>query len=152
EIDGAYDFLGQRKSWTRVDPTVIERMRCEWLPNCKYIKDIPSKNETRKIMRDEQNEPIVVQTAVCRHRPREVHNFMILPEEQGGFDGATDTEGHVLISETKLRWCWPNWIRPMTQRLKEMCACDKCGVMYELQVSYNRRRQKIIDGLCNDIE
>ena len=48
---------------------------------------------------------------------------MILPKEDGGFDGARDEDGNVLISETKLRRIWPNWIVPMTERYKTMCAC-----------------------------
>ncbi len=57
--------------------------------------------------------------------PRVVHNLMSKPVEKGGFDGARDSEGNVLISLKTLHSIWPNWIVPMTKRLKSACACDK---------------------------
>eukprot|EP00584_Thalassiosira_punctigera_P003398 CAMPEP_0172525972 /NCGR_PEP_ID=MMETSP1067-20121228/983_1 /TAXON_ID=265564 ORGANISM="Thalassiosira punctigera, Strain Tpunct2005C2" /NCGR_SAMPLE_ID=MMETSP1067 /ASSEMBLY_ACC=CAM_ASM_000444 /LENGTH=617 /DNA_ID=CAMNT_0013309371 /DNA_START=125 /DNA_END=1978 /DNA_ORIENTATION=- len=156
--EGSYDFLGQKKSWTKVPSEVIDRMRRMWIPNNKYMKDVPSMNETvimrdvdNKIMRDENKKPIRVQIAVCRHRPRMVHNLMITPEEEGGFCEARDKDGNVLISETKLRQTWPQHIKFMTKRFKEMCACDKCGVSHDIQRSYNIKRMKIIKKLDRDV-
>ncbi|KAL7546848.1 hypothetical protein ACHAWF_010174 [Thalassiosira exigua] len=154
DSDAAWDFLGTRKSWTKVPPAMIEQLRVEWLPTCKYIKDVPSKRETvqmrdvnRKIIRDDDNNPIIVQTVVCSHKPREVHNLMVKDDSEGGFAGATDNEGKALISETKLRDVWPNWIKSMTPRYKEMCGCDQCGVPTSLQDSLTRRRHKILANL-----
>ncbi len=108
-------------------------------------------HEPDKIMRDENKKPIRVQIAVCRHRPRMVHNLMITPEEEGGFCEARDKDGNVLISETKLRQTWPQHIKFMTKRFKEMCACDKCGVSHDIQRSYNIKRMKIIKKLDRDV-
>ena len=46
DLDDGFQFLGQSKSYTKVGHEVIEQLRCEWIPNCKYIKEIPAKNET----------------------------------------------------------------------------------------------------------
>ena len=97
------------------------------------------------------NEPLIVQTVVSRHRPREVHNLMIRGVDEGGFSGATDVNGTVQISERKMRRVWPNWVKFMTKRLKEMCACIKCGTSHGLQESYNRRRLKLKEKLREDL-
>ena len=72
---------------------------------------------------------------------------MLKSTEEGGFDGARDIDGNVMISETAMRRRWPNWIVIMTKRFKAMCVCNKCGVPSEVQESLNLKRQKALKKL-----
>ena len=133
---------------------VKEELRCTWLPNCNYARDNPCKGATvrlkdvnQEVVMDGNNVPVRKQTMVMRAGPRMVHNEMIKPVDQGGFAGAIDSEGKVVICLSTLRKIWPNWLVPMTKRLKAMCVCDKCGVTCEVQESYNLRRGKIIKSI-----
>lgn len=52
---------------------------------------------------NESNKPIMVQRLVCRVCPHLVHNLIIQPPENGGFDGAQDSDGNVLILERSFK-------------------------------------------------
>jgi hypothetical protein len=49
-------------------------------------------------------------------------------KEDGGFDGARDHKGVVVISESMLRYWLPAFIKPLTDTQKETCGCDDCIV------------------------
>ena len=42
----SYDFVGPRRSWKKVPDADWDNFRHVWLPNCSYVINIPSKNET----------------------------------------------------------------------------------------------------------
>ena len=44
--EGVYDFLGHRKKWKKLKEGVLAELRYDWIPNCNYTRDIPSKNDT----------------------------------------------------------------------------------------------------------
>ena len=82
---------------------------------CKYIKDIPSKNDVvflrdteRNVAIDEENDPPLIQNILMRVRPRMVHNLMLKYVQDGGFDGARDFTRKLLISLSALRKYCPN--------------------------------------------
>ena len=104
-----------------------------------------------KIVKDDNNEPVLIQKMVAQVCPRLVHLEMLKSPDEGGFYGARDSDGNVLISETAMRRHWPNWIVRMTKRFKAMCVCDKCGVPTEVSESRNIKRMKIIKKLKSDI-
>ena len=72
---------------------------------------------TGKVVKDEKDEPIIIQKLVARLCPREIHLELLKPPEEGGLDGARNSDGKVLISETSMRRRWPNWIVQMATRL-----------------------------------
>jgi len=154
-VIGVYNLLGPaRKNWTKVSLEVKEELRCTWLPNCNYARDNPCKGATvrlkdvnQEVVMDDNNVPVRKQTMVMRAWPRMVHNEMIKPVDQGGFAGARDSEEKVVICLSTLRKIWPNWLVPMTKRLKAMCVCNICGVTCEVQELYNLRRGKIIKSI-----
>ena len=97
---------------------------------------------TGTIVRDTNSIAIIIQKLLARICPREIHNLLIKPPADGGFEGARDNEGNVLISKMSMHRRWPNWIVKMTKRFKAMCVCDKCGVPTEVQDSVNIKRRK----------
>ena len=128
-LDTAFDFLGPRRSWKKVSLEVWEQFRNEWLPNSPNVTDVPSKGEAvllrdieGKLVKDEDNKTVLIQKRVSRVCLREIHNEMLMDSEEGGFDGARDGNGDVVISETAMRRNWPNWIVRMAKRFKAMCG------------------------------
>ena len=147
---GAFNFLGPRRRWSKVPIEIWEELRHTWLPSCKYVTNIPSKNETvwmrdisRKIVRCANNKPVLVQKLLRTVPMREIHNELIKPLPVG-FHGATNCQGSVLISESALNQKFPTWIVPKTKRYKAMCVCDKCGVSHDVQLSVNLVRSRIV--------
>ena len=101
-------------------------------------------NTTDKLVRGDTGVAVIVPKLVCCQPPWEIHLEVIKPIEEGGFDGARDSEGNVVMSETAMRRNWPNWIVRMTKRFKDMCCCDGCGVPTKVQESLNLKRLNIM--------
>ena len=81
-----------------------------------------------KEMRDETtNEKIKVQKMVYKVARRELHNKLISPVEEGGFAGARNEKGEVLISLTSFERYFPNWVVKMIEWYKQMCCCHLCN-------------------------
>ena len=51
------------------------------------------------------------------------------PLENGGFPGARDANGDIVMCETVLRNLLPKQLRRMTDSQKQMCACDDCCII-----------------------
>jgi len=102
--------------------------------------------------KDDNGDPIIAQKMVYRVSLREVFNLAIKPTDQGGFEGARDSLGNVVMSETSMWRRWPNWIVCMNNRFKAMCVCDKCGVPTEVHESLSLKRSKILTKLKKDVE
>jgi len=106
-----YRFLGKvQKKRLKVSEETWNKIRENFIPTCKYVKDIPSVNEQiikrdmfQKIKRDNKNEPIRTRKMVIWDGLREAHNLVIDSEENGGCALARDNEGRVIISCTALR-------------------------------------------------
>ena len=75
----------------------------------------------------------------------QLHNDLIKSPQAGGFGGARDESGKVVISDTALRLHRPQELRPMTKRHKQMCGCEICIVSKQLLVTLNAwRRRRIV--------
>ena len=94
---------------------------------------------------------MLIQKILVRVCPREIHNLLISPVSKGGFAGARDSDGKVLISLTTLRRNWPNWIVPLTKRYKDMCMCVLCGIPNGLVYAIFLVRKKTIARLNQTI-
>ena len=80
-------------------------------------------------MLDGNNKPVRVTKKVYNVSKREIHNKVLDPVEDGGFEGARDKNtGDVLMSYTSMNRHWPNDVVKATNRHKSMCCCDRCGV------------------------
>ena len=78
-------------------------------------------------MEDETSLKIRTPKLVSQLYPREIYPEMLKQVDQGGFYGARNEDGRVLISETAMRRHWPNWIVQMKKRYKAICGCDGCA-------------------------
>jgi hypothetical protein len=57
---------------------------------------------------------------------RDIHTELIKPVDQGGFAGAYNEEGKLIISDTALRNMLPKNISRMSDSQKQMCGCEIC--------------------------
>jgi len=105
-----------------------------------------------KIIRDEDNKPVIIQKQVCQLPKTMMYVEMCMPVEESGFDGARDEEGNIVISETAMCRHWPNWVKFKTKRYKNMCVCDKCGVPTEAHESLSLNRQKALQKLKSTVK
>ena len=99
----------------------------------------------------ETNEPIVIQKIVTQVPKTMIYCGMCEPVDKGGFDGARNEEGTIVISETAMRRNWPNFAVAMTTRYKATCVCDKCGVPTEVHESLNYKRRKVLNKLKTSV-
>ena len=87
---------------------------------------------------------------------RELHNDMLKKESDGGLDGAVDTNGNAVISDTSLRDNLPFNLRALTERHKQVCGCEVCTVVNKYHNTlklfrYKRlKKLKSIDGTRAD--
>ena len=95
-------------------------------------------------MRNEKNDPILIQKIIMRVCPIMVCNLILKCFQDGGFDGARYCDGKLLISLSAMHKYWPNWLVPLTKQYTGMPVCEKCGVVVDVQESLNLKRAKIV--------
>ena len=55
---------------------------------------------------------------------RELHNDVLKKASDGGLEGAVDTNGNAVISDTALRDNLPFNLRALTESHKQVCGCE----------------------------
>ena len=66
---------------------------------------------------------------------RELHNDLIKSPEEGGFYGARNDSGEVLISDTALRKHMPSNLKKISNRHKQMCGCKICIISKQFHLT-----------------
>jgi hypothetical protein len=82
---------------------------------------------------------------------REIHNELIKPANEGGFAGAYNDEGKLLISDTTLRSILPKNISRITESQKQMCGCEICLNAYSLMLAFNSWRTRKKNFWANQV-
>jgi hypothetical protein len=57
---------------------------------------------------------------------RDIHDDLVKPVDQGGFAGAYNDDGKLIISDTALRAILPKKVTRMSDTQKQMCGCEVC--------------------------
>ena len=70
---------------------------------------------------------------------RELHNDL-LSDPPTGLSEVYDVSGRPIISDTGFRALLPSYIRPMTDKYKQMCGCEVCILAIILQNDLNSYR------------
>ena len=70
---------------------------------------------------------------------RELHNDL-LPVPPTGLSEVYDVSGRPIISDTGFRALLPSYIKPMTDKYKQMCGCEVCILAISLQNDLNSYR------------
>ena len=70
---------------------------------------------------------------------RELHNDL-LSDPPKGLTGVYDSQGRPIISDTGFRALIPSYIKPMSDKYKQMCGCEICILAISLQNDLNSYR------------
>ena len=77
----------------------------------------------------------------------ELHNDMVKPVSEGGFDLAQNPEGEVTISDTSLHKHLPPQLCRMSERHKQMCGCEPCSQGRSLTQSLQAWRRQMVSEM-----
>ena len=102
------------------------------------------------LVKDKDGNKVKMPKLLLECTPQELHNDMLKPVLKGGFGGAYDDKGNVLISDTALRSFLPKNLRKMTNQYKQMCCCETCVVPKGLLTSLHSWQTKRIAFLRNN--
>lgn len=116
----------RRSGRTRFTVDFIKRLHHWLLNDCNNVIASPNKNDTVLVYDPDTKKKERKQKYFYRFSICEVHNEMI--DEKGGFDGARDEEGKVILSDTSLRMLLPKQLWQLTNSQKQMCGCKICIV------------------------
>ena len=101
-------------------PDAVRSQLQEWIKQhpCSIVS--PIKSDTL-LVKDKDGNKVKMPKLLLECTPRELHNDMLKPLDKGGFAGAYDDKGNVLISDTALRSFLPKNLRKMTNHYKQVC-------------------------------
>ena len=69
---------------------------------------------------------------------------MIKPPSLGVLDESRESDGNVIISESKLRALLPTQVKIMPNQRRDLCGCKSCILETSLQVFLNVQRSRHI--------
>ena len=98
----------------------------KWLHNHPHIVSSPIYNDTLMLKdSSEPNTKIRVGKLLRQVSMRELHNDL-LSDPPTGLSEVYDVSGRPIISDTGFRALLPSYIKPMTDKYKQMCGCEVC--------------------------
>ena len=146
--DGEWSGKKKRKIFRRLDDDALEELH-RWMKGHPDVVESPCSNDTILVKGvDGKKTPVAKLLLQCSYV--KLHNDMIKSPEEGGFAGARDKSGKVIISDTALRLNRPKNLKPMTNRHKQMCGCETCIVSKQLLLTLNEWRRRHVQRLENE--
>ena len=141
----------KRKSSTIYTPEFIDRLH-KWISHCKQMTTSPKPNDAITVKNLLSGEDERVQKQFITTCVREMWDEMVLPVEQGGFDGARDANGKIQISDTMLRNLMPRHVSPMTDTHMELCGCENCNISKNFVHTLNKWVTNYVKCLKNEAD
>ena len=146
--DGEWSGKKKRKLFRRLDEKALEELH-KWIKAHPDVVESPCSNDTILVKGvDGKKTPVTKLLLQCSYV--KLHNDMIKSPAEGGFAGARNSSGKVIISDSALRLNKPKNLKPMTNRHKQMCGCETCIVSKQLLLTLNKWRRRHIVRLEND--
>ena len=145
--DTVYSRVVGRKGWTKVDSNLVEIVH-KWIRRHPHVIESPIANDLVKVPdKTDPTKTVKTNKLLLQISIRELHNDLVreIPE-------ATDPDGNVLISDTKLRQILPPELKRMTNRYKKTCGCVDCLSIQYYQSAYNRYKKILMNKLVNERE
>ena len=140
----------KRKSRTIFTPEYIVRLH-DWIENHSELITISPKIDDTVWVTDPITKARVrKQKMFYVSSVREMHNKMIQPVNQGGFDGARNEDGDVVISDTILRNSLPKNLRKMTDSHMQLCGCEVCIISKNLVPVLNKWCTVTYNSMMNE--
>jgi len=141
-----------RKGYSKITAE-IKAALWKWILEHPDVVESPIANDTIKVIdpvngkKDKVVAKQLRMICVCQ-----LHNDLLRPVEEGGFEYAYDEDGKVLISDTMLRALLPPEMREMTERYKQMCGCETCITGQNLLQSLKAYRVRVLRNLKKQAE
>ena len=114
---------GTRKYKTDFTDDFVKELH-EWVKGHRDVIACPNGKDTLKIKMEGQKDPVLMEKLLIQISIRELHNDLVKPMSEGGFAGARDKEGNIIIGDTTLKRLLPPQLRKMTKRNKILCGCE----------------------------
>jgi hypothetical protein len=124
---------------SRFTPDLIAEIRA-WVIGCNKI--IESSNASDSIMvkcpitGDKKKE----RKYFYMFSVQDLHTELVKPVNQGGFAGAYNEKGKLIISDTALRNILPKNVSKMSDSQKQMCGCEVCLNAHSMMLALNSWR------------
>jgi hypothetical protein len=133
-----------RKGYSKVTKEIQVSLR-KWILEHPDVVESPIVNDTLRIWNPlSKKKDQIVPKQLLQISVRELHNDLLKPVEEGGFEFAYTEDGKVLISDTMLRSLLPKEMRRMTERHKQMCGCETCIIGRGLLQSLKAYRTRVL--------
>ena len=137
----------QRKGSTRVTARIIAMVH-DFIHKHEFVVDSPIMHDTLKVFDATTGKKTkVLAKLLLQISIRELHNDLVAAAERGDLPELLDSNGRMIISDTRLRSILPPQLRRATQRHKQMCGCEVCLVPRSHQQSLNAFRCRHIRTL-----
>ena len=124
----------------------------DWVLNhCTKVVQSPNKKDSRWV-RHEDGTKTLERKYYYTFSVRVIHQEMMKPKAEGGFEGALDIHGNCCISESFLRRHLPPNLRQMTQSQKQMCGCGDCIDAKGIVQAYKAWQTRKLHWLENELQ
>ena len=104
----------------------IKRNLYAWITRHTQVVQSPLYNDFLKVMLDDQTEPQLVPKLLLQVSVRELHNSLVIDNNDGGMKDARYEYRNIIISDSKLRLLLPPQRQQMSARYKIMCCRECC--------------------------
>ena len=134
-----YSSIEKRKKYCKITPELRESI-IKWLHDHPHIISSPIYNDTL-LFKDSSklNSVTRVGKMLRQISMRELHNDL-LSKPPIGLSEVYDKSGIPIISDTSFRNLLPSYIKPMSDKYKQMCGCEVCILATSLQNDLNSYR------------
>ena len=120
-----------RQKWSKISPLLLEQLH-EQVTHHPYVHCYPlykdmlwwKKYDGTK----EQIAKLLINISI-----RELHNYMMRSQKDGGLPGVRDPVGNLIISDTTLKDNLTFNMKPIQERHKQVCGCETCIIMEAYQ-------------------
>ena len=138
------------KGFSKVTSEIKEALD-QWVRNHPNVRPSPITRDTLLVKNPltglkERTGKLLLEIPV-----RELHNDMLLPTIEGGFAGARDEDGKIIISDTTLRNLLPFELRPATETHKQLCGCELCNTAMSLHKTLKAFRSRNLKELRESV-
>jgi hypothetical protein len=130
-------------------PELITEIRA-WVLRCDKLIESPNASDSIMVKCPITGEKKKERKFFYMFSVQDIHTELVKPVDQGGFAGAYNKEGKLIISDTALRNILTKNVSRMSDSQKQMCGCEVCLNAYSMMLALNSwrgQRKKILQHM-----
>jgi hypothetical protein len=120
----------------RFTPELIAEIRA-WVLRCNKLIESPNASDSIMVKCPITGKKKKERKFFYMFSVRDIHTELVKPVSQGGFAGAYNEEGKLIISDTALRNMLPKNVSRMSDSQKQTCGCEICLNTYSMMLALN---------------